>query len=259
VVNLNQQSGQCKPVLVVSVHQRGGQFRAADPLYNGDFPKRFWRHLPNRMGEKLISILFGLANVLVGAGQPSQACQVYLRSGSSNVQWSENKNIALPDCDSIVLNHNETDDSAKAYFLSGSTRRYLFDVERAGTIYWDSSGKRLLYQDRIGPTEYRLIFVNLSGNSNAQEHPLRINDNILEKIKTNLAPGENIEQYWPNLVAWSETAVIVSISYSTIKGETGSFTPHCVGYLISTSDEHILSSFSESDLSKNYNSVCSNK
>ncbi len=210
-----------------------------------------------------MNILASLFSILVVSAPGHVPCGGGTAGNSVSIQWSENKIITLPNCALIELRH-EADaggksDSAKVYFRESeaSERRYLFTVERSGTIYWDDKAARLLVQDRVGANEYRLLFFDLSKLAINAE-PAKINEDILKQMKQSLKDGESIVQYWPAFVAWSHDTAIVLVDSAIGHQAGGSLASHCEGYVVSTADEHIVTRLSQNDLQTKYDARCPN-
>ena len=217
--------------------------------------------MPDRMDKAMIELLLSLMVAFVDPAGAQGGCRVPSHEGSAQLHWSGVQLIELPGCVFSLRAEPDPQDSDKGVMvflvnIENSSREYLFSVQRDGAIYWDSGAKRLVYQDRIDVGQYRLMLFNRMNKSSLQYDPLKINTNILDSIKRSLKSNESLERYWPNFVSWNSNTVTISVGYATSTSNVTKFTPHCVGYVISTDNARIVKSIGEIEFKKQFSGAC---
>jgi hypothetical protein len=135
-------------------------------------------------------------------------------------------------------------------------KRTSFVVSRDASVHWSSSERSLFVEDMHYSDTYRVLIFDLLASFPSETLALKVNATVRKTFESTLAKGDRVIYYLPRFVAWQRNTAVISLGVTTVHGETGPFTPHCVGYVVDVRTSKITESLDRTKLEKEFSADC---
>jgi hypothetical protein len=199
--------------------------------------------------------------LLAAISQQLQAkCAPSSADKKADVHWSDSSVTAGPDCSAFIEVVADPKGNAAATVhlrREGSSKVQLpLNVFRDGTLYWEHTGRRVVYQDAYSYGVYRLWLVDIGTKATDAPRTMLLDESLRRVVDSSLGPNQSVARFWPDLVMWLSDSVLVTVRLQTLNGNSGPLTERCLGFLVSTVRENQITSISDTDLKSKYKAGC---
>jgi hypothetical protein len=131
----------------------------------------------------------------------------------------------------------------------------MFRLERDAWLYWSPDRKSVLVEDYASAENGQVLLFDL-GHEEPSKTAARIDILMRHEVTRDLGPGEEVLFYFPHVVSWTGTKLIISGAMTAGVVDKPPARGRCVGFEIATRPERIVRTVSERELRRRYGDVC---
>jgi len=175
-----------------------------------------------------------------------------------DIHWSEKSSSVSPDLKWRLEVSPQGEDGPAVVSIrrtTDETKHVLFRLQRDASVIWSPDSTSLMVEDRLFSDHYRLMLFHIPFQSQSEQKALSINRSVKAAVKRSLNPGEQINYYLPEAIGWRDGHWLIAVGVTTVRGGSGPFTAHCLGFLVN--DRGVITqSLSDSQLKDKFGATC---